>query len=174
MKSAVSKIVFTIVFVFLVGQMSPGWSVPIHEREAEIDPVIEVFRPDPLFVGVDIQAQNIDDKDKNKHKPGPVGPDLQESGIKELIKQLESPMFEEVELAKKKLIEMGKKAAPVLVEMILDEKVGRIAVIILCEIGKPAIPALIDALNKEDFRLRYRAADILGVFGDKKAVYPII
>jgi HEAT repeat protein len=60
-----------------------------------------------------------------------------------------------------------------------DSKVNMCAGTALCEIGEPALVPLIDALQKQtdhphDARRRYWVADALGIFGDRRAVEPLI
>lgn len=44
----------------------------------------------------------------------------------------------------------------------------------LVEIGEPAVDSLINALSNEDWQIRSRAAEALGLIGAKKAVNPLI
>lgn len=44
----------------------------------------------------------------------------------------------------------------------------------LVAIGKAAVPACIALLNDDDWRVRYRAAEVLGLIGDDAAYTPLI
>jgi HEAT repeat protein len=56
-----------------------------------------------------------------------------------------------------------------------EEKVVRAqALQALVAIGKPALKDLINLLNDPDWKVRYRAAEALGMIGDEKAVNPLI
>ncbi|HOB18386.1 MAG TPA: HEAT repeat domain-containing protein [Candidatus Methanoculleus thermohydrogenotrophicum] len=44
----------------------------------------------------------------------------------------------------------------------------------LVMIGKPAVPACIRAMQDDEWRVRYRAAEALGLIGDERAYAPLV
>jgi len=82
---------------------------------------------------------------------------------------------DEVEPAKKDLIEMGEEAVPYLVEKLDTQDAREIHTLvdILSEIGEPCVLPLVESLKSEDkFRLR-ATARILGKIKDRRAVSPL-
>ena len=84
--------------------------------------------------------------------------------INSLIKKLKTNDEKELDATIKKLRKIGKPAIPALIEALRDRNllVRRSAIGVLREIGRPAIPGLAKALKNSDANIRSSAANILG------------
>jgi HEAT repeat protein len=66
------------------------------------------------------------------------------------------------------------RSARVLVEAFTDKRINTKAMRAAKNIGKVAVPVLIEALKNKDYRVRHRAAEALGLIRDKRATRPLI
>ena len=76
-------------------------------------------------------------------------------------------------------MELGEQAAELLIQVlkpvggVVFEGVRKMAVYTLVRIGEQAVGSLIQALENEDWVVRFSAADALGKIGDARAVEPL-
>ena len=87
--------------------------------------------------------------------------------IASLIEKLKTNDGRELDAAIEKLGEIGEPAIPALMAALQDKnlQVRRSAVEVLKQIGRPAIPALVKALKDSDAKVRSNAAYVLGGIG---------
>ncbi|WP_292527224.1 HEAT repeat domain-containing protein [Methanoculleus sp.] len=55
-----------------------------------------------------------------------------------------------------------------------DKRIRAEATHRLVELGRPAVPACIALLGNSDWKVRYRAAEALGLIGDREAYAPLV
>jgi len=93
--------------------------------------------------------------------------------ISSLIEKFKSNDERELDAAIQKLEKIGKPAIPALMEALQDKNllVRLSAAQILKKIGVPAIPALVKALKNSDVQLRRRAINVLSVILNSSGFY---
>jgi HEAT repeat protein len=99
---------------------------------------------------------------------------INESEIRALIKDLGNEDFGKKFTAQDTLKEIGAPALPLLIEALqdIDLRVG--AGSVLVNIGQPAVAPLLNALEDPEWRVRFVAAHSLGRIGTEEAVEPLI
>lgn len=91
--------------------------------------------------------------------------------LRNALDQLSSPSLEERHQAREKLVAMGAVAAPHLILLLSKEKTVAIeSTTALLEMGKDAMPALIQASKNPDSQIRMRVVAIIGQIGGYSAI----
>ncbi|WP_293233301.1 HEAT repeat domain-containing protein [Microcoleus sp. PH2017_05_CCC_O_A] len=100
---------------------------------------------------------------RNASAENPIASKASSQEINSLIKKLKSNDERELDTAISELGEIGEPAIPALIEALQDEnlQVRQSATEVLRQSGRPVIPALVKALTNSDVELRRRAAALL-------------
>lgn len=112
-----------------------------------------------------------------KGVPQPIGPILSDDEVIELVCEACGSEAKGLVEKRRKVVALGERSVPYLIGWLGADNHGiqvDNASDLLVKIGRPAVPALIEAMNRGVGRDGGQAAWVLGKIGDRRAVEPLI